>query len=324
MTQFSILIPSYNSENTIGETLESIQIQDSQLNKIYAIYLADDCSTDETIEVAIKTWKSQIPLLVLKGEKNLGERGNVNRALEVIKNSTEWVLILHSDDIAKHNWLETIALRIETCSEKVATICSSWDNLMPDGSVEVGEDNPNRQIEVIEGNDKSVKSTLLRGCWWHISGCAIRIKAFESLEGFNPKLPQLGDWEWLLRCLSNEWYVEYIPRTLILYRQHQTSVSSQSFQTNQDIKEFLKIVPNYAIFLNRNELIYIYLLRVNYVLKRALKSLITFKIKRLLSSLQVFVLLIKNSCLTAFSARCYQNGSKLSISTSISHSKSSH
>lgn len=295
MKTINIIIPTYNSATTIGATLESMQHQGDFLNKISAIYLADDYSTDNTIEIAKQTWKVSTPLLVLQGERNLGERGNVNRAIEVVKQSADWVLLLHSDDIAKPNWLEMMVSRIEACSEQVGSICSSWDNLMPDGSIQAGEDNPSQQIEVIESGNKSVRKTLLSGCWWHISGCAIRITAFEALGGFNPQLPQLGDWEWLLRCLRGGWGVEYIPRTLILYRQHQASVSSKSFQTHQDIKEFLEIIPTYTNLLNLSEMLQIYSLRMKWLFRRFIKSFITFNTQRLGSSLQVFLLLMIKS-----------------------------
>lgn len=55
-------------------------------------------------------------------------------------------------------------------------------------------------------------------------------------------MAQLGDWEWLLRCLARAWSVEYIPRTLIRYRQHEASVSTLSFRMDPDISESLEVM----------------------------------------------------------------------------------
>jgi hypothetical protein len=210
----------------------------------------------------------------------------------MFRDSIDWILLLHSDDIAKPNWLEMMLSRIEACSENVGSICSSWDDLKPDGSVEPGEDNPSKQIEVIEGNDNSIRETLLTGCWWHISGCAIRLKTFEHCGGFEPQLPQLGDWDWLLRCLYNRWSVEYIPRTLILYRQHPKSVSSKSFQTHRDIKEFMEIIPKYIYILKPEDLVHLYLQRVNWLIRRIVKFLIKLNIQRFLQSFHVLLVLL--------------------------------
>jgi hypothetical protein len=187
--------------------------------------------------------------MVQRAERNRGQWLNVNGAASSLNDIADWLLILHADDLAKPHWLSMMAERITACAPDVATICSSWDNLQPDGTVNPGEDNPLRSTEVIEGNTLSVGSTLLRGCWWHISGCAIRMDAFRAIGAFDTEMPQLGDLEWLLRCLAAGWSVEYIPRTLILYRQHAASVSSRSFQIDQDVREKLLLMRRYSEYL---------------------------------------------------------------------------
>lgn len=292
MNKIAILIPTFNSAATIGETLESIQSQNEWLTKISAVYIADDCSSDRTVPLIKSLWKISIPLYINQGDHNVGQWNNVNRAIDLIKKTVDWVLILHSDDIAKKNWLEMMINRIEACSEKVGSICSSWDNLMPDGSLRQGEDNPSREIEIIEGHDKSVRDTLLKGCWWHISGCAIRVKAFENCGGFNQKFSYQADWEWLLRYLHNGWSVEYIPRTLILYRLSTVSVSSKSFQKHLDITEFLEIIPQYFKLLKSTELRHLYMQRINALIRRAVKSLITLNLTRFMQAFQVMFALL--------------------------------
>lgn len=292
MIRIAILIPSYNNEDTISYTLESIQTQREWIKKISAVYIADDCSSDRTIALAQATWHSPIVLHILPADRNQGQWENVNRAINLIKETADWCLILHSDDIAKPNWLEMIISRIEACSENIGSICSSWDNLMPDGSIKQGEDDPSKQLEVIEGNDDAVRGTLLKGCWWHISGCAIRVKMREDCGSFNQKFPYQADWEWLLRSLKRGWAVEYIPRTLILYRQNVSSVSSKSFQTHRDIREFLEIIPKYINLLEPKDLFYLYQQRINFIFRRLVKSLITLNTQRVWQSFQVFFMLL--------------------------------
>jgi GT2 family glycosyltransferase len=292
MPRIAILVPTYNNSQTIVETLNSIQHQGQIISKISAIYIADDASKDDTVHLAETAWKSFIPLQIYQGGKNVGQWNNVNRAVNFLKETVDWIIILHSDDIAKPNWLEMMISRIENCSENVGSICSSWDNLMPDGTATLGEDDPSRNIEVIEGNDEAVRKTLLTGCWWHISGCAIRIKIFDNCGYFEQKFPYQADWEWLLRCLEKRWSVEYIPRTLILYRQNQVSVSSKAFQTHQDIKEFIEIIPNYTHFLGYNDVVQLHLQRFKFTIKRMIKSLITLNISRSLQSFYVLFMLL--------------------------------
>lgn len=289
----AILVPTYNSANTIDVTLKSLQEQNDSLKYISAIYVADDFSEDGTLGM-VAAWRTKLPLNILKNEKNLGERGNVNQAIENIQDTTDWVLLLHSDDIAKSNWLKTMLIRIENCSDEVASICSSWDNLLEDGTIEVGEDNAERAIELIQGTSSAVRNTLFKGCWWHISGCAIRLQAFEEIGAFVSDMPQQGDWEWLLRCLSKGWAIEYIPRTLILYRQHSASVSSISYRTHRDIQESLRILRQYQKFLSFSDYFSLHLTKAGYLLRRIARSILKLNIERFLLGWLILFSLIWN------------------------------
>src|SRR5262249_5773265 len=280
MSKIAILIPAFNSEKTIGETLASIQRQDGDLNAVEAVYLADDCSTHSTIRTAKSVWKWGVPFKVIESKSNSGERANVNRAVKMMDPDVDWFFLLHSDDIAKPNWLNLQVARTQDCPDSVASLCSSWDTLFHDGRIEPGEDNPSRDIEIIPGGKDSVRGTLSRGCWWHISGCAIRKKAFEDIGEFDPGLPQMGDLDWLLRCLSKSWSIEYIPRTLIIYRAHDSSVSSASFRSDRDIVEGLKILNRYSWALGKWEILAFHKRRIVYALKRALRGFFRLDLRR--------------------------------------------
>jgi glycosyltransferase involved in cell wall biosynthesis len=264
----AILIPTYNSERTVAETLESVQSQ-SSLDRIGTVILCDDASTDNTLSVARAAWNSRTTgFRMVERQKNAGERTNLNEAIAALEGQFDWIFILHSDDVAKPHWLELMLDRINAASDRVASICSSWDDWMPDGTLVPGEDQPGRPVELIEGSAASVRRTIEKGCWWHISGCAIRVSAFRQIGAFGPELPQLGDWEWLLRLLTGGWHVEYIPRTLIQYRNHCASVSSVSFRTDRDIRESLVIVPRYRPLLRRRDILSFHGRRLQFCVRR--------------------------------------------------------
>ena len=61
----SVCIPSYNSENYIAETIESVL---SQTYTNFELVITDDCSTDGTINV-IKGYKD-FRIHLIKNEKN--------------------------------------------------------------------------------------------------------------------------------------------------------------------------------------------------------------------------------------------------------------
>jgi len=269
-----VLIPSYNRETLIGSLLKSLLDSEGGVDAISAVYVADDGSADRTVSVAREAWKSAVPLKVIERQKNVGERANVNDAMRRIaaEEGAEWILMVYSDDLVKPEWLREVSARIARCAPTVGTICTSWDNLWKDRTV-TGENDRITEFRLVAGNAASVRGTLLRGCWWHVSCCAIRMKAYEESGDFDLALRHNGDWEWLIKCLNMGWAVEYIPRALHYYRQHAQSVSSGSFMVNQDILDNLRVIAKYKEFLSARDLFRFHITEIKHLMIRSVKPL---------------------------------------------------
>jgi len=242
VNRYAIVIPAYNASASVGETVDSLQAN-TALNFISRVILLDDCSVDSTVAVVRQHWRSTVPLEIWSNERNMGERRTVNAAMSRLSEHVEWTFILHADDVVKPNWLNLYLDAIEALPSTVATVCSSYDNWWPEeGTIVPGEEKPNAPAVHVPGTHEHVVATIDKGCWWHISGSAIRNDHFAAVGPFEPDMPQLGDWEWLLRCLSKGYGVWYLPRTTMLYRQHARSVSSGSFREARDVGERMRIL----------------------------------------------------------------------------------
>ncbi len=91
--RFSVIIPAYNAQNTIKETIDSVKMQKF---KDYEIIIVDDCSTDKTME----TLNSIEDIKVFKTDKNLRDGGARNLGLD---NATgEYIVFLDADDLLKN------------------------------------------------------------------------------------------------------------------------------------------------------------------------------------------------------------------------------
>ena len=91
--KISVIIPVYNKQNYISETLESIENQ--TLNNIEVICI-DDGSTDNSLDIIENFINSSFKLEILK-QNNLGPGIARNNALEVAKG--EYVSFLDADDL---------------------------------------------------------------------------------------------------------------------------------------------------------------------------------------------------------------------------------
>jgi glycosyltransferase involved in cell wall biosynthesis len=275
----AIIVPTYNSAETLAETLESLQAQTGDLSALTQVYIADDCSRDETGKVAAETWQHAIPLTFNVNEKNLVQWGNVNNAINKLADSHDWVLILHSDDVAKPHWFSAMFERMQNCAPEVATISSSWDVWLADGTIHAGEEQPNAAPRIFAGAE-GIRETMRRGSWWHISGGAIRTRAFGEIGEFVLDLMNSSDWEWSLRCLKRGWNIEYIPRSLVLYRLHEASVSSNSMNIDRDIRERLVTFNAYADYLTKSEAGALHREQAGNVLRRMARAVTRLRFRR--------------------------------------------
>ncbi len=90
----SVIMPIYNTEKYLEETLNSIFVQDY---KNIEIVLVDDCSTDKSAEIIMNLQKEHPEIVYYLQEKNMGAGAARNKALELARG--QYVAFLDSDDI---------------------------------------------------------------------------------------------------------------------------------------------------------------------------------------------------------------------------------
>jgi glycosyltransferase involved in cell wall biosynthesis len=277
-----ILVPAYRCEVTIIETLESIQKQERLLENVQRVVIAEDGSRDRTAEVARAVWHSPVELQILERRFNCGEYASVNNAVEQFAADSEWFLIMHADNIAKPGWLSTFLDRVEKATDDVGLIGSSYDSFRDDGPIRPGENETPDRVVTIAGTKDAVADTLINGCWWHISSCAIRVATFLRVGGL-PKVMQLkGDWDFMLRVLADGWSIEHVPRSLMLYRDNPVGSSSISFRRHVDIWETMTVVGRFNWAMTGTSSAMIHGRHFWYLIRRAVGCLVRVHIIRLL------------------------------------------
>jgi len=99
MSHTSVTIPLFNHARFIGRTIESVLNQ--QLREL-DIVVVDDCSTDDSFEVASQ-YASDPRVRCVRNEKNLGVAGNWNRCIELARGPL--VMVFGSDDLLDPDYL---------------------------------------------------------------------------------------------------------------------------------------------------------------------------------------------------------------------------
>lgn len=105
--ELSIILPAYNSEDYILETLDSFvpDLKDKQ-----ELIIVNDCSTDKTLKI-IKKYISQNRsknITLINNEKNSGAGNSKNKALSIAKG--KYIGFIDSDDIVDKDYFNLMLL----------------------------------------------------------------------------------------------------------------------------------------------------------------------------------------------------------------------
>ena len=123
----TIVIPMYNSDKFIGETIQSVL---NQTYKNFKLIIIDDKSDDKSFEIVSSFDDSRIT--VIKNDERLGFFKNWNKSLTLI--NTKYGKILPHDDILHSKCLET---QVSILSEykKVSFVYCNRNIIGPNGKV---------------------------------------------------------------------------------------------------------------------------------------------------------------------------------------------
>ena len=106
-TNFSLVMPLYNSKSTLGKAIKSIF---SQSYKNYELILVDDCSTDGSYEI-VKKFATENKKITSYWVEKKSALYCMNFGIKRAK--YEWIRIADSDAIETKNWLKIINSNID-------------------------------------------------------------------------------------------------------------------------------------------------------------------------------------------------------------------
>jgi len=116
----SVIIVTYNSQDFIGECLESVERAIEKAKgwdwlKV-EIIVVDNASTDGTVEIVRQFDRVQL----ICNAQNLGFAAGVNRGVKVAQG--DWLLLLNPDCVIDENAILALAEFIQNCSDEVAVV----------------------------------------------------------------------------------------------------------------------------------------------------------------------------------------------------------
>ena len=210
MPVISVIIPAYNAEQTILDTIASIQ---KQSFSDFELLIINDGSTDRTLELVQAIADERIQIF---SYKNAGVSAARNRGISHA--SGEFISFIDADDLWTPDKLELQLAALEHRPE--AGVAYSWTYIMDEKGKFFHVD----KSIFFEGDvyaNLLVKNFLCSG-----SNSLVRKQALDAVGEFDSTLTHGEDWEFYLR-LAATWPFVVVPKPQILYRQTSGSASSK-------------------------------------------------------------------------------------------------
>ena len=240
----SVIIPAYNSEKTICETLDSVF---SQTYKELQVIVIEDASTDSTLE-KIKSFEDP-RLEILALDRNVQLIAARNAGLERVEG--EYIAFLDSDDLWKQDKLEKQVAFLER--ERAYGACFTWSQIIDENGQPYAADDPDMlwHYNAFHEGNRSYRDWFLRfltgGNFLNASSALIRSDVIRHIGGQNLSLLQLQDFEYWIRVLSqSEIYI--LCEELVFYRRLKNGTSLSSYSTatrNRTINEDVYICTHF-------------------------------------------------------------------------------
>jgi glycosyltransferase involved in cell wall biosynthesis len=202
MVTISVVIPAYNAERTILETLESVQ---QQTFSDFEVIVIDDGSTDRTRELVESIADDRIKVF---SYPNGGMCVARNRG--IYHATGEFIAPLDSDDLWTPDKLELQLAALQKHPD--AGVAYSWTSDFIDGQEEIS---CRYDPVLFEGN--VLPELLVRNFLNSGSNPLIRRKAIESVGEFDPACTLCADWDYWVR-LAMQWPFVVVPKYQIRYR----------------------------------------------------------------------------------------------------------
>lgn len=265
--RISVVIPAYNSADTIRETVESVL---NQTFSDFEIIVIDDGSQDATLEILTRIQDLRLKVF---SYPNAGASTSRNRGLALARG--KFIAFLDADDLWTPDKLEAQLNALQANPQ--ASVAYSWTDFI---------DKDGRFLWSglhITVNGDALEKLLVVNFLENGSNPLIRKQALTEVGGFDPSLGSAEDWELWLRLAAYYQFVA-VPKPQILYRRTSSSKSANILRHEAASLSVIDLAfaraPANLQYLKRRSLTHLYKYltsRVTYGLPARYKGVLTLK-----------------------------------------------
>lgn len=239
--RISVCVITYNQENVIKRTLDSLL---NQKNYLYEICINDDCSTDRTFEI-LKEYEHKYPSLIkpLRNDYNLGIFENIEAVWS--RPNGDIINIMAGDDEVGEGFFEAVIGFIQEkqidWENELFCVYGDYKLLYPNGDSFVFSN------ELVLNKGTAVKYSLLGVVGNRSACCGKRVlQLFQNVSQGRSHIAETAQ-DIQMPFFAHKFY--YLPKVGNIYY---AGIGVSTKMSNEQIEEREKIVPYAFDFLRRN------------------------------------------------------------------------
>ncbi|MFL5825013.1 MAG: glycosyltransferase family 2 protein [Thermoleophilaceae bacterium] len=221
---FSVLVPAYQAEATVAETVESAL---AQTYPVHEVIVCDDGSTDGTA-AALEPYRERIVYL---RKENGGGASALNHA--AARATGDFVVVLDSDDVYLPERLEAIAALARERPDLGLLMTDAWFEVEGERVGRFAQENG------FEVDDQ--RRGILERCF--IFAPAVRRDAVAAIGGWDEQLAIGYDWSCWMRLIFSGVPAGLVDEPLMHYRLREGSLASSRVEALRDRVRVLDRVP---------------------------------------------------------------------------------
>ncbi len=223
MPEVSIIIPAYNQDIFLEETLKSVL---AQTYRDFECIIIDDGSTDSTLEISKKY--ADYKKVKYFYQENKGLAGARNTGIRLAK--SKYIHFLDSDDIVNRNFLENMVNKLDN-NEGVDVLSCAWI-LIDEAGREISS-----KIGPVRSNNYFMDLILKN--LFPVHAVILKKNIFDDVGLFNEKLAALEDWDMWLRIAMRNYKFDVLDEIGVKYRRHGRCMTLKLDRMMKNLQFFL-------------------------------------------------------------------------------------
>ncbi len=211
----SVLMAIYNCEDTLEEAVDCIC---NQTYKNWELIMYDDCSSDNTYELAVKIAEKDKRIKVFRNEKNMTLAPTLNKCLKKAKG--EYTARMDGDDICDSTRFEKEVDILNKYSEYAIVSCCM--NLYDEKGI----------YGRVNYKEEPQKKDFASGSPICHAGCMIRKSVLEELCGYSnsPKVERIEDYDLWIRLYEAGYKAYNIQEYLYSMRNDRNAIKRKKYK----------------------------------------------------------------------------------------------